>query len=174
MSGTNAENLLEYCNPAEVDRMQAIIEHGSLRAAARALGLNYSTIHKLHERVKHRALMAEGGDLRGALPQGHLAEKFSIYFDKEARPTQAWLKGTFSDEDLKAAVRAFMEEVPKLDAPAAPMDFQTDVIPWIQIGDAHIGMLAHAAETGENFDLKIAERELLASIFTLLDELPAS
>jgi hypothetical protein len=45
------------------------------------------------------------------------------------------------------------------------------VIPWIQIGDGHLGMLAHEAETGENFDLAIAERELCAAISILVDEM---
>jgi len=31
-----------------------------------------------------------------------------------------------------------------------------DIIPWLNIGDAHIGMLSHQDETGANFDIKIA------------------
>jgi hypothetical protein len=73
---------------------------------------------------------------------------------------------------MKEAARAFVEEMPRIDAPAAPLDWQSEVIPWIQIGDAHLGMLAHAAEVGENFDLKIAERELCTAIGMLIDELP--
>lgn len=39
--------------------------------------------------------------------------------------------------------------------------------------DAHLGLLAHAAEVGESFDLKIAEFELCGAIGILIDELPA-
>ncbi len=43
----------------------------------------------------------------------------------------------------------------------------------IPIGDAHIGMLAHAFEAGDTFDLRIAERDLLAAVDLLIDQAPA-
>lgn len=73
---------------------------------------------------------------------------------------------------MREAISDFIEGVGPINIAPAPLDFQSDVIPWIQIGDAHIGMLAHAAETNENFDLKIAERELCGAISMLIDEMP--
>lgn len=73
---------------------------------------------------------------------------------------------------MKETIQAFIQDVLPIKVSAAPLDFQTDVIPWIQIGDAHLGMLAHADEIGENFDLKIAELEICTAISILIDELP--
>lgn len=73
---------------------------------------------------------------------------------------------------MKEAARAFMQDVHPIEVSKAPLDFQDDVIPWIQIGDAHLGMLAHAVEIGENYDLKIAEQEICSAIAFLIDELP--
>lgn len=42
----------------------------------------------------------------------------------------------------------------------------------VPIGDPHIGMLAHASEAGEHFDLKIAERELLAATDLVIQQAP--
>ena len=49
-----------------------------------------------------------------------------------------------------------------------------DLITVIPIGDPHIGMLSWAPETGENFDTKIACRELLATVGELIADAPAS
>lgn len=48
----------------------------------------------------------------------------------------------------------------------------TDQKVVVPIGDAHIGMLAHASEAGEHFDLKIAERELLAATDLVIQQAP--
>lgn len=89
----------------------------------------------------------------------------------------AWVKADLRSEAylqmVREAAAAFAEDVPQLPAPPAPSTHSTDVIPWIQIGDAHLGMLAHAAEVGENFDVTIAERELCGAIGLLIDEMPA-
>jgi hypothetical protein len=42
----------------------------------------------------------------------------------------------------------------------------------VPIGDPHVGMLAHASEAGEHFDLKIAERELLAATDLVIQQAP--
>lgn len=78
-----------------------------------------------------------------------------------------------AEEAMKEVARAFMTDVKPIVVQNAPLDFQDDIIPWIQIGDAHLGMLAHAVEVGENYDLKIAEHEICSAIAILIDELPA-
>ncbi len=44
----------------------------------------------------------------------------------------------------------------------------------IPIGDPHIGMLSHVREAGNTFDLRIAERELLAAVDLLISQAPAA
>lgn len=88
-----------------------------------------------------------------------------------------WLKTAKRQDELLSliseAVRSAIDEPIKVPVPKAPRRVDTDIIPWFQIGDAHIGMLAHEAETGANFDLKIAERELCTAIAKLIDDAPA-
>jgi hypothetical protein len=76
-------------------------------------------------------------------------------------------------ELMQETIAAMIEDFPQIEVKKSPLNWQDDVIPWIQIGDAHLGMLAHSFEVGENFDLKIAEQELCAAIGILIDELPA-
>jgi hypothetical protein len=111
------------------------------------------------------------------VPDGFQVKGVSTYYNADGKPSAQWVKSAIDPERyaelIQEAIGAFLEEVPRLNPPPSPLDFQDDVIPWIQIGDAHIGMLAHADEVGENFDLKIGVNELTTAIFKLIDELPS-
>src|SRR5690606_3064578 len=100
----------------------------------------------------------------------------STYYDKEGTPRQQWVKSRLDEtmfrEMVGEAVRAFVEDAPAVTAPPPPAEADPDIIPWLQIGDAHLGMLAHEAEVGKNFDLKIAEREICAAFSMMIGELP--
>lgn len=54
----------------------------------------------------------------------------------------------------------------------APASSDADVIALYPLGDPHIGMLAWAPESGENFDLKIALRELLTCVRLMVESAP--
>jgi hypothetical protein len=109
------------------------------------------------------------------IPGGRITGTYTLY-DAEGKvisqgvSKKAPLPGQV---DIEAAVKGFLADAPKLKINIGPSKFDRDVIPWFQMGDAHIGMLAQAAETGANFDLKIAERELCAAFAILFDECPS-
>lgn len=146
--------------------------------AARLLGI--------HERVLY-ARKAKL-QLKGHLPEMHIRAKLPDFLKikgtsqlmrrGEEEPVLSWVK-TNTDAEALAAMfqqfaQAYMEEMaplPEIAPPAKPLD--TDVIPWFNIGDAHVGMLAHANEVGHNFDLKIAERELVTAMRHLIDRAPS-
>lgn len=174
------ENLTQYATPRQLEYMAAIREHGSVRKAAQALKVGKSTIADSMEGLRKRAALqgyAPGHDMTRTVPEGFMVKGVSTYYDKDGKPTGQWVKSAVDPEAMREimreAVRGFIQDVGPIKAPRGPLDFQTDVIPWIQIGDAHLGMLAHANEVGENFDLKIAEQELCAAIGMLIDELPS-
>lgn len=176
----NLTELASWATVRELEYIDAIQAHGSVRNAAKRLSVARGSIRAAMDGLRKRAA------LRGYSPEHHLTRPIADGFKMrgtsqlfrrgEKKPLLEWIK-TSADEErqtqmVRDAIAGFLEEIPSLEVPPAPLDFQHDVIPWIQIGDAHLGMLAHAAETGENFDLKIAERELCASIAILIDELP--
>jgi hypothetical protein len=173
------QELRQFATPRQLEYLDAIEQHGGQRKACKALGLNRSTMQEAIYRLKKAAARkgySPEHDMTKTVPDGFMVRGVSTYYDQEGKPRGQWVKST-ADMDrqaelMKEAARAFVEEMPRIDAPASPLDWQSDVIPWIQIGDAHLGMLAHAAEVGENFDLKIAERELCTAIGMLIDELP--
>ena len=177
-----SETLIQWATPAQAIKIRAVIEEGSMRAAARKLGLNFTSIHQTIKSVQHKAALqgyspqhdlthpvAPGQKLRGAS---------TLYRRGEAEPVLQWVKSKADDEAreqiVREAVRAWVQDVPPAVVKPAPLDFQDDIIPWIQIGDAHVGMLAQVDEVGASFDLKIAEAELSGAICHLIDELPNS
>ena len=172
--------LLEWATDREKEYIAAIEKHGSGSKAAKALGVAKNAVNSRIAALKNRA--AKHGyspehDYTRPVPDGFLVRGVSTYYDKDGKPSAQWVKSALDPdrmaEIMREAVQSFIEGVPKIDAPDAPKDYSTDLIPWIQIGDAHLGMLAHASEIGENFDLQIAEREMCAAIGMLIDEMPA-
>lgn len=80
-------------------------------------------------------------------------------------------------EAIKAAVTAHVEAYvrPAPPLPPAANDAHADnLITLYPLGDPHIGMLAWAAEVGESFDLKIAERELCECMRQMVARSPRS
>jgi hypothetical protein len=174
--------ILEYGSPTDRQReyIEAIIEHGGIRTAAAALDMDEKTLRQALVKVERRAALqgiAPDYNMVHPVPDTHVAKGVSTYFDDAGKVRGQWVKTSLKHEQYIAAVKEgvedFLRDIPALPVCPAPHNFQQDIIPWIQIGDAHLGMLAHVAETNDNFDLKIAERELLAGIFQLIDELPA-
>jgi len=72
---------------------------------------------------------------------------------------------------IKAANEAFTKELPQLPEiiPPEKQDYDKDLIPWYQIGDAHIGMLARESDVGHKFDVEIGQRELAFAMASLIE-----
>lgn len=185
--------LKSYGTERQGQYLDAVNEHGSIVAAAAALGVSETTVRKAIHSLEDKA--STQGEAPGhpgwsrPVPRTHVAKGVSVYHpaitekDSDGKVVKviepaAWVKADMRreayNEAVKAAINEFIADKPKLTTPTGPKNYSTDIIPWIQIGDAHIGMLAHAAEVGENFDLKIGERELCAAFDILLEECPQS
>lgn len=185
MSALTEQDLEALKDYAETNRQREVIDlvilHGSGRAAARALNINPNAINETVQRVRKAAAVrgwAPEYGLTHAVPAPFVARGHST-LDRiklgEREQVLQWTKTRLDDQQymemVRDAVSAFVQDAPHIPAAPAPTDYDTDIIPFINIGDAHLGMLAHEAETGENFDLKIAERELCAGISLLIDQL---
>lgn len=158
----------------QLEYLDAVEAHGSQRAAAAALGVNESTMRNALNALRRKAQLAA---LRPPEASAATVTGTSTLFDADGNAKLQWVKsdvkGDKLSEAVKGAIAAFAETVEPASPPPAPRDFSVDVIPWIQIGDAHLGLLTNAFEVGENFDLGIAERELCGAIGLLIDEMPA-
>lgn len=142
------------------------------REAAASLGLNRETFRSRLARAAECGIIAEIG-LDKPLGEGFGLKGYSLYTKTQAGEP-IWLKTRAAEKDYWEGIKAAIEAVQPVDPSilAAPEEPQSDIIPWLQIGDAHIGMLASEAETGADFDIAIAKREICAAAAALIDEAP--
>ena len=172
------QKLREFATPRQLEYLEALDKYGSQQKAAKALGCARASLQESMVLLKAKAARqgwSPEHDMVHTVPEGFHAKGLSTLY-KDGKPVIQWVKSSIDAERqaelMQEAVAAMVEDMPKINVAQAPLDWQDDVIPWLQIGDAHIGMLAHSAETGENYDLKIAEREICAAVSILIDELP--
>jgi hypothetical protein len=160
-------------SPAEQERRMAVTQRlmgtgfGWGARAAKELGM---------QRVTYRSwLRANGIEADG--PEAQVADGFMLKgyseFTKTEHGTPIWLKTVKAEQDYWEGVADAIRDL----KPVAQVELPTglpdgDIIPWLQIGDAHIGMLASEAETGANFDISIGEREICAAAAALIDSAP--
>lgn len=169
------------------EAVDALEKYGNKQAAADALNIPRGTfanrirqaqrngINTLSQKREALHGYIPSAGMNREVPSPHIISGYSTLTRNEFGEPQ-WVKTKLDDikaeQALKAAVQAFSDDLHPIDVSSAPLNYQDDIIPWIQIGDAHLGMLAHSAEVGENFDLKIAEQEICKAIAILIDDLP--
>jgi len=151
-----------------------------MRAAARALGVNYGAVDKAIRFAKKKAAIF------GYSPQHHMVqtvpEPYSVrgvstYFNKEGKPAGQWVKSQLDSDKREAmireAIKSLSADVKGL-APAVrtPVNTAEDLMVVYPLGDPHIGLLAWQKEVGEAFDLDIAKTLTLSAVDRLLQSAP--
>jgi hypothetical protein len=177
------EKLKQFAlNEMQLRKIEAVIEHGSNRAAAKALKLAPSSVDNTIQSIRRRAARlgySPQHDMTRPAPDGFSVSGVSTLYNAEGEISAQWVKTKQEREMLlkatiEAAIEIFSEhdmKVPKIAQPKASMK---DLLTVYPMGDPHIGMYAWAEETGEDFDLKIAERNLTSAVEKLVADAPAS
>jgi len=165
----------EWATATQLRYVEVYERLGSYSRAAEAVGVSRQsftkTIEAYYEKAARHGLAP--GHFNNGVPPGYLMGKVTIQRRQEDG-TFTWERVSPYTETVQSMIRdgveSFMETpiiVPAFECPA----YDTDVIPWIQIGDAHIGMLAHEAEAGAAFNVEIAQRELCAAFKLIIDQI---
>jgi UDP-2,3-diacylglucosamine pyrophosphatase LpxH len=172
--------LREFATVRQLEYVEAIEQHGSLSAAARALGVARGSMQDSLRHLKKRAAQRDGTLHRSqTVPDGYTIKGSSTYFDKDGNPAGQWLKTTVDTqrqaELMRAAVAALSKDVAGM-APivAAPATTNADLLAVYPLGDPHFGMYAWAKETGDDFDLKTARRLTMGAVDRLVSSAPAA
>lgn len=165
---------------------EAMLEHGSLAAAAEALGMSTRLLRGMLSELKRAAARrghAPAEDMTSVVPEGFHVKGVSGYYrvnpDGTRELTGQWVK-TKADEEhalemLAVAVERIAEPFAAVAKPVkTPKVNDADLLAVYPMGDPHLGMHAWAAECGQSFDLKIAEANLVAAVDRLVDLAPAA
>ena len=175
--------MLQWATPREADALRSILEHGTIELASAAIGLKPKSLSahlsRLHRKAA-RAGWSPSHDLTHTVPDGYHVKGVSTYYDKEGRPRGQWVK---SQKDAEHKLAQLIDAIADVAEPfrgksEAPIEHDGEALDHLltvyPMGDPHLGMLATAAETGENFDLKIAEADLVDAVDKLVNLAPAS
>lgn len=159
-----------------LDALQVVSEYGSITEAARRLKMNRETLQHRVNRARDKIQRGELADeVKGMVATGYEVPAYS-HLTKTAAGEPIWIKARKAEMDYWRAIKEVIESRDPKPIDIPPPRVQTfdqrDIVPWLNIGDAHIGMLAHEVEAAANFDLKIAKAEILQAAFDLIDRAP--
>lgn len=111
-------------------------------------------------------------------PTGYRLRGVSTLLDAGGEVVQTWVKTAVDHDDPAAMISAFKHMVEAADikarppVPAPPPEGMDDLLSVYAFGDPHIGMLAWSLETGESFDLQIAEHLMTTAVDKLVSLAP--
>lgn len=176
------EALLEWASDRQAEILRAVNEHGSFRAAARALEVCDTSVKRAMDALRARAA------IMGYSPKHHLTRPVApgqmlrgtsqLFRRGEAEPVLEWVK-TRADSDqiqqfLEATVAAMSETIPRVKPMAGPRWTNASLCNQYTMTDCHMGMLAWHREGGADWDVKIAERTLTECFEHMVNAAPAA
>lgn len=180
MGEVEAMGLRQFATGDAALGVEALIEHGSLPAAAKALGWTPRQLRlKLGElqRLAARRGWSPTHDMAKTVPDGFHVKGVSTLYGADGTVRGQWVK---SNRDAEHRVELVLQAVQDVALPfkgasepvPAPKTSDADLLCVYPFGDPHFGMYAWADEAGENFDIEIAERDLVTAVDHLVDLAP--
>lgn len=161
------DHLLAFATVRQIEFIDAVRLHGNIANAARALGVDAKTIrNSLNSlEVKGSRKNPKSHDYaKGVVPDGFGIRGISQYIDKEGNVAGQWVKTSADAERqlelMKMAVEAMCADMPRNAPLPAPTHSVAELCNLYVMTDCHVGMASWHKETGEDWDLKIAERTL--------------
>ena len=184
------------------EAVDALGQCGSQRKAAQFLGIARSTYQERLKRAAERGMMLdhppampgfriaqvtdgpngrsiqqkpERGD-QFAVPSGHLVKGVSALVDEDGRQIVKWIKtrAGANDVDIVETLKNAFKDYRAAEPIPAPSVSSDNLLTLIPCNDWHVNLLTWERETGQNWDLKIAERVIGGAIDDAIDRSPPS
>lgn len=168
----NFLELKPYANDYQKTILKACDTHGSASKAAKALKMDRRNVDRIITRVKVNASRqgyAPEHDMNNTVPDGYMVKGVSTLYGDAGEVKAQWVKSLVDPKEqeaiYRAAIEAMAESIPREKAVKAPAKVNDDLLSLYVITDYHLGMLSWGEETGEDWDIKIAE-DLLVNWFS--------
>lgn len=173
------EKLKTWAVGRQAEYIDAVNKHGSISAAARALGLATPNISRSLNGLKVRAAAAgyAPGHFSDGVAPGYRMGKVTIQRGP-AGVERVWERQHPDAERLEAEMQArlqgYRDELPIARAIEAPTYTDDDLLTIYPQGDPHAGLASWKDETGAHFDLVEFERINRGAIDRLVASAPPS
>jgi len=173
---------LVHATETQKRTIKALISHGNIVDAAASLDLTPEQfrrhLREAQRRNARRGNAPEYDNIRDAPPGFHLRGTSTLY-GADGQPKLQWVK---TAKDAESRLEALLEAVQDM---AEPLRGIVDPIPFggatrddlrvcYPFGDPHVGLYSWHEETGQNFDLDIAEANLTSAVSKLVALAPPS
>ena len=180
---SNDLGLLDFCESEAQRRIvEALVKSdGNRKKAGDSIGITersvYRTISLLRKRAARHGVSPDYG-LTHATPPGFAVKGVSTLYNADGEQTAQWVKTTAESQRPEALregiLEAFEDYRGRGKVSAAPKHSEADLMTVYPMGDPHLGAYSWAEETGDDFDLKIAEQNLCESVSRLVACSPKS
>lgn len=146
---------------------------------AERLNVDSRSVYRIMRRVKERA--AKSGyspehDWNHPVPDGHKIKGVSTFYDDDGRPVRQWVKSQTDEKRQFEILLERLEEahsgIPPFKPSKKPGKVESSLLSLLTVTDFHLGMYAYEAETGEDWDIKIARDVFLNSIHDMVSASP--
>lgn len=173
------EHLKEFCTDRQLEIVEAVIKNKTKQGAAEALGLSRSTVRNAIKGVEKKAAangVAPHRDVNHRTMEGFNAKFVTSRYDGEGNLQGQYVRQerekSLDVEVILEAIEAFeFKEAPLFPQPAIS---DNDLCTLITLTDFHLGMYSWAAESGDDWDIKIAERVAYDAVTQMVNDSPAS
>lgn len=155
----------------------AELQDGSQGVEALGCTIEDSTRDPIHDFADEEPTQP-GAPPLPAIGSGFRVSKKSTLIDAQTGEAKLqWIKASANDDGRQDWLDAFLANLgplPPLPQRAEPTNDNADLLTCYPVGDQHIGLLAWHEDAGENFDMDIAERNLVAAFEHLVTLAPNS
>jgi hypothetical protein len=156
---------------------EAVKLHGGKDSAAKALKMD---ARGLRRRIKRMALQgySPDHDMTHLVPDGYKVRGVSSLYNRDGILSAQWVKSSADDERRKEmfeeSCKAAVKELPQIKKRLAKGEHISNLMTVYPIGDPHFGEYIWGEETGNDWDLAIAESLHCSAMAALVDSAPAT
>ena len=180
----NPRILLEYCETEiQARNVDALIHYGNANSAAKALNIDPSTLRESLKKLEKKASLnavAPHRDVEHQTMEGFDAKFVTSRYDKDGNLAGQYVRQERQKEQpIEERLKEFVEELKGEfkglhKSVAEPTNNNEDLLNVYAIGDHHLGMYSFKAESGQNYDVGIAENLLEQSFDSLIERSPSA
>ena len=176
------DTVYSYATLRQKEVIDAVVKaDGNQSKAAKKLGIAHQSVSDFLTNSINRA--AKKGyspehDMTKGAPDGFQLKGTSTLYDSDGNAKIQWVKTSIDaqrqQEMMEAIISQMCSSVPSIKPTKAPDYTNNDYMSVYPFGDPHIGLHAWHEDTGEDYDLKIAEGVFNKAMIIAVEKAPPS